>query len=290
MSDQQFEGAVRDWLGDGSDRTPRPAVDAVLLAVKTTPQERDLRIPWRFPHMPAFARLTGIVAVALVAVVAAGGVIYLNSRVPTGPAGLPTVGPTPAPTLTLQPGITGWTPYTSAAYGLTVSYPADWSVNAPAVRKWQAGDGPHGDVWPFADTFASPDQETVGLLVWQVPAGDGADLGSVEGWKAWAGAFCDAAGASACAEFTQRSAPMCQDAGGDACRPAILVPTAEGQYGFFLDWGSSMLTSVPDRVTVVLVPREDGFPSAARYGGSVELLRAILTTMDIWTPGQQPPG
>ena len=31
-----FERAVRDWLEDGSDRTPRPAIDAVLLAVKTT--------------------------------------------------------------------------------------------------------------------------------------------------------------------------------------------------------------------------------------------------------------
>ena len=36
--DRAFERAVDDWLEDGSDRTPRPAVDAVLLAIKTTPQ------------------------------------------------------------------------------------------------------------------------------------------------------------------------------------------------------------------------------------------------------------
>ncbi len=42
-------------------------------------------------------------------------------------------------------------------------------------------------------------------------------------------------------------------------------------------------------VQVVVVAREDGFPSAARYGGSVELLKSILTTMDVWTPGLEPP-
>ncbi len=44
-----------------------------------------------------------------------------------------------------------------------------------------------------------------------------------------------------------------------------------------------MLTSVPDRVRGVAIGRDDSFPSAARYGGSVELLRAILTTMDVHT-------
>ena len=63
MSDQLFERAVRDWLEDGSDRTPRPAIDAVLLAVKTTRQERDLRIPRRFTQMPTYMRLAAGIAI-----------------------------------------------------------------------------------------------------------------------------------------------------------------------------------------------------------------------------------
>jgi hypothetical protein len=47
MSDQLFERAVRDWLDDGSDKTPPTAIEAVLLAAKTTPQERVLGIPRR---------------------------------------------------------------------------------------------------------------------------------------------------------------------------------------------------------------------------------------------------
>ena len=112
---------------------------------------------------------------------------------------------------------------------------------------------------------------------------------SVEGLKAWAQKFCSDVGASSCEEFTQRASPMCLNAGGDSCRAALLVPTAEGQYAFFVDWGTAMLTTLPDRVRVVVVPREDSFPSAARYGGSVALLKSILTTMDVWSPGQEPP-
>ena len=76
MSDQLFERAVRDWLEDGSDRTPRPAIDAVLLAVKTTRQERDLRIPRRFTQMPTYMRLAA--GIAIVAVVGVGVLAYFN--------------------------------------------------------------------------------------------------------------------------------------------------------------------------------------------------------------------
>jgi hypothetical protein len=99
MSDQLFERAVTDWLEDGSDRTPRSAIDGVLLAVKTTRQERDLRIPWRFTTMPALSRATGIAAVALVAAVGTAGLIYLNAGGP-GAFGGPS---TPAPTAQASP-------------------------------------------------------------------------------------------------------------------------------------------------------------------------------------------
>ena len=112
---------------------------------------------------------------------------------------------------------------------------------------------------------------------------------SVPDLKAWAEAFCNDVGVSSCEGFAQQAEPMCLNVGGASCRTALLVPTAEAQYAFFVDWESAMLTSVPDRVRVVIVAREDDFPPAARYGGSVELLKTILTTMDVWTPGEQPP-
>jgi hypothetical protein len=97
MSDQLFERAVRDWLDDGSDRTPLSAIEAVLLAVKTTPQERDLRIPRRFKLMPTYMRLAaGIAIVAIVGV----GAIALIARTPGvgGPGPSPTTTAVPNPT------------------------------------------------------------------------------------------------------------------------------------------------------------------------------------------------
>jgi hypothetical protein len=102
MSDKLFDHAVREWLEAGSDRTPPPAIDGVLLAVKTTPQERDLRIPWRFPNMPALSRATGIAAVALVAIVGAGALIYLTAA-PGGPGAPSTPAPTAQASLSSSP-------------------------------------------------------------------------------------------------------------------------------------------------------------------------------------------
>jgi hypothetical protein len=96
---QGFERAVDVWLADGSDRSPQPAVDAVLLAIKTTPQERDLRIQWRNPTMPAPMRL-----IAAFAIVAIGGVAVLSI---TGPATW--LGSAPTPTLR-TPAPLIWTP------------------------------------------------------------------------------------------------------------------------------------------------------------------------------------
>lgn len=104
MSNRTFERAVLDWLEDGSDRTPRPAIDAVLLAVKTTPQERDLRIPWRSLQMSVLSRATAVATAAVLVVAGAGGAIYLSSNQAGGPGGSPaaipspTQGPTAAPT------------------------------------------------------------------------------------------------------------------------------------------------------------------------------------------------
>lgn len=231
--------------------------------------------------MTNFARAAA--GVAIVAIVGVGVLAWISRPAGVGP------GNTPAPTVTAAPPATpaptsataGRTTYTSEVHGFTLGVPEDWSLHSAATRGWQAGDAFGADDVTYADVFVSPEEATVGLFVWEMPAGDGADLDSVQGLTAWAQTFCDVIVEASCGEFTQGAAPMCLDAGGDSCRPAILVPTADQQYAFFMDWSSAMFTDVPNLVRVVVVAREDGFPSAARYGGSVELLRSILTTMDV---------
>ena len=280
------------FLAPEADQLPDRVIDAALADIARTPQRRALRVPWRFPYMPALNRVTGIVAVALVAIVGAGGLIYLNSNSASGPGGPTTVAPTPTPSA-LPSGTAGWMQYTSEVHGFDVGYPEDWTVTT-ATRDWQAGDEFPADELPYADIFVSPGQgdEQMALLAWEMPAGEGRGdlLESVPDLTAWAEAFCTEVGVSSCEGFAQQAEPMCFNAGGDSCRAAILVPTAGAQYAFFVDWESAMFTNPAWPVRVVVVAREDDFPPAARYGGSVELLKSILTTMNVYQPGQQPPG
>ena len=137
MSDRQFEHTVRDWLEAGSDRTPPAAIDAVLLAVKTTPQERDLRIPRRFRQMPTYMRLAA--GIAIVAVLGVGALVYFNPSPGFGGPGTPT----PSPTPTLQPSATAFaipelTTFTSARYGYSIDYPTGLAPQ-PATSDWPAG-------------------------------------------------------------------------------------------------------------------------------------------------------
>ena len=57
--------AVARWLDDASDATPAEVIDAVLLAARSTPQERSSN-PWRTSPM-TYQRLAAVVAVVAVA-------------------------------------------------------------------------------------------------------------------------------------------------------------------------------------------------------------------------------
>lgn len=296
MSDKLFDQAVRDWLEDGSDRTPPTAIDAVLFAVKTTPQQRDLWVPWRFTQMPRYLRYAA--AAAIVAIIGVG-VLVFNSRpsgvgtpspapTPTAAATAPTT-PTPSPAaLQIAPGITAWTTYRSAVYGITFGYPDHWHVESSATRRWQPTDGTGAaEQLPFADVFASPGGvDQIGLWVWQMAPGSGADITSVEGLAAWVKAnMCDEA-IDACATVADVALPMC--VGQVACGPAVLVPLSDGTSAFL----GANVGPTDGLVTIVSLGRPDSFPGAAQYGGSVQLLKSILTTMDVFPPepGQTPAG
>jgi hypothetical protein len=175
-------------------------------------------------------------------------------------------------------GITAST-YTSAIYGTTLTYPSGWLVTAPATRGWQSDDAFPADELPYADTFASPGDAgaRIGLVVWRMHIDvftETADL------KALAAKFCSYVRASSCETFTQGAVPLEFSNGGQGgC--ALLVPTPERQYAFLSFVDSCQITETTSAITIVVVTREDDFPSAARYGGSVELLKHIVATMRV---------
>ena len=68
---RDFDRAVDQWLDEGWDATPPKVIDAVLLAVRSTPQERDLRVPWRTTSMTPYLRVAAVIALAAIASTAA---------------------------------------------------------------------------------------------------------------------------------------------------------------------------------------------------------------------------
>ena len=98
--DRSLERAARSWLEIGPTEAPDRAVEAALIRIQTTSQERELRIPWRFPKMTTPAR---VAAAAVIGVLAVGGALFMLGRPGEsdvgGPGPSPTVGPSSTPNL-----------------------------------------------------------------------------------------------------------------------------------------------------------------------------------------------
>jgi hypothetical protein len=283
--DRAFEHAVDDWLAQGSDRAPRPSVDAVLLAIRTTPQERDLRISWRTRPMTTPLRLG--VSIAMVAIV---GVVALNMFGPVAGIG---VGPaaTPSPTASAAPSPTpadsadpldpsAWTPYTSSRYGFTLAYPPDWTA-IPATRAWTfEADASDPVLTPAADSFMAPTGD-VRASAWAIPLA-GATIESEDDFMAWVASYCERTGSRPCTGIPERAVPFCLER--RDCHYALVVPFADDVQAFF----SGGIYDA-EAMTVVSVWRADDDPPVASYGGSLALLEAFLSTMDVWpAPGEEP--
>ncbi len=84
--DRTLERAARSFIEVGPTRAPDHAVDAALLRIASTTQERALRLPWRFPTMPLAARL---VAIAVVGALVLAGLALLGGTGGTAPATAP---------------------------------------------------------------------------------------------------------------------------------------------------------------------------------------------------------
>jgi hypothetical protein len=142
--DRSLERAARSFIEPGPTQAPDRPVEAALLRIQTTNQERDWHVPWRTRPMNQTTRL--LAGAAAIAVVLLGGVLLLRPGGSTGPAAQP---PSSAPSA--SPAATGPLPsesaqaslaltqtFTSSRYAFSVKYPSGWMA-APATKSWSAG-------------------------------------------------------------------------------------------------------------------------------------------------------
>jgi hypothetical protein len=96
--DRSLERAARSWIEAGPTQAPDRAIEAALLRIESTSQERDLRVPWRSPRMTTPAR---VATAAVIGVLAVGAAIFVLR-----PAGSSVGGPGPTPVPTISPAAT----------------------------------------------------------------------------------------------------------------------------------------------------------------------------------------
>jgi hypothetical protein len=125
------------WLDEGPDRLPESTRRAIVVNARTTYQtRRRFWRPWRYQPMNGMSRFA-LAAVAVVAV-ALGGLYLSNSAPGSGVGGGPS--PTPSPTPSPSPNPSALTEsFTSAIHGISVSYPASWTVEYTATEPWTTG-------------------------------------------------------------------------------------------------------------------------------------------------------
>jgi hypothetical protein len=199
--DRTLERAARSWLEAGPIEAPDHAVEAALLRVQTTHQERDVRVPWRAPSMFGISSRY-LVAAAVAIAVFVGGALLLrpggNSSV-GGPSPAPSAShttsaasspavrpssslapaPTPTPTL-VDIGLLTQS-HASDLYRYQVRYPPAWQLEA-GIADGVPDDIP-SDLSLRRDDFYSDTASGSGhgLMVTSAPLGTMTDLA---GWTA----------------------------------------------------------------------------------------------------------
>lgn len=162
------------FLDEGPTVLPDVTRRAILTALPTTNQARRGPLaPWRFPFMTAFTRYAGI---ALVAIMALTGAVYLIGQRPSsGVPATPTASPAAAsasPVAAATPVDTStWVKYTSKIYGFSVSHPVTWSEQ-PATARWLYATQADGTVETLWSPSGWPDVEGFET---KIPAGMTAD-------------------------------------------------------------------------------------------------------------------
>ncbi len=113
-SQRELDRLLGAFLGEGTDEVADRVIDAALDQIDNTRQRRGARMPWRFSTMSSTMRMSiRVAAVAVIGVVAVGGVLFLARP------GQPAVGGPASPTATLLASPTA-SPAGSAPAGLLV--------------------------------------------------------------------------------------------------------------------------------------------------------------------------
>jgi len=140
--DRSLERAARSFIEAGPTQAPDRAVEAALLRIQTTNQERDWHVPWRTPSMTPTTRL--LAGIAAIAVILVGGLLLFRPGAnqqtggpgPSGPGSGGPQGPSTAPSGAQLPALTET--FTSPRHGFSVHYPAGWTAKA-ATLAWEPG-------------------------------------------------------------------------------------------------------------------------------------------------------
>jgi hypothetical protein len=142
IDDRSLERAARSFIEAGPTLAPDHAVEAALTIIDSTPQERDLRVPWRSIPMHGPVRWLG--AVAAVAAVAVGAFLLLGRT----SQHVGSQGPSPSPSASASASAVGVpsldSAFASTLYGYTVRFPGSWSI-APATAVWNVDDYANSD-------------------------------------------------------------------------------------------------------------------------------------------------
>jgi hypothetical protein len=189
--DRTLERAARSWLEAGPTEAPDHAVEAALLRIQTTHQERDVRVPWRARSMFGISSRF-LVAAAVAIAVFVGGALLLrpggNSSV-GGPSPVPSAShttsaassPTVRPSQRSAPvGALSQT-HASDLYRYAIQFPADWQLKAgtaDGVPDTVPSDLSLGRDDMYSDTASGSGH---GLMVTSAPLGAKRDLA---GWSA----------------------------------------------------------------------------------------------------------
>ena len=173
--DLDLERRLADfYAAEVPPRVPDRVLGSALAQIDITQQRRVLiRVPWRFHDMNTFAKLA-IAAVVVIALGAVGLSALRPGQAPgVGGQATPVRSPVPSPSSSpgppVSPALTET--FTSAMHGISVSYPAGWTVRE-ATEPWTTGVPFQGSA--FADAIDSGNNNFL-LLASQGLGGKSAD-------------------------------------------------------------------------------------------------------------------
>ena len=166
--DRSLERAARSWLEAGPTEAPDRAVEAALLQIETTSQERDLRIPWRLPRMTTPARVAllylGRPGQSVVGVPATPSPQPISTPAPSAEVATPAPSPARSPVAAVVPS-SDLVRFASTVYPYTISIPSNWK-SRPAILPITPDEFPYPDNLAVDYFSASaPDQVSPALIV-----------------------------------------------------------------------------------------------------------------------------